>query len=85
MRLIDADALLKQAQADGAYGYVSAQEIADAPTIEAAPAVHGKRIGVDDCVQIGAGKHAECSICGVWTRKKSNYCPRCGAKMDAEE
>lgn len=34
MRLIDADALMKEALADGAYGYVSAEQIANAPTID---------------------------------------------------
>lgn len=32
-RLIDGDDLLTQAKADGAYDYVSAREIANAPTI----------------------------------------------------
>ena len=32
-RLIDADALMKEALADGAYGYVSAEQIDNAPTI----------------------------------------------------
>lgn len=32
-RLIDGDKLLAQAQVDGAYDYVSAREIANAPTI----------------------------------------------------
>lgn len=34
MRLIDADALMKEALTDGAYGYVSAEQIANAPTID---------------------------------------------------
>lgn len=34
MRPIDGDKLLEQANKDGAYGYVSAYEIANAPTIE---------------------------------------------------
>ncbi len=33
-RLIDADELLKLANTEGAYGYVSAKEIADAPTMD---------------------------------------------------
>lgn len=37
MRLIDADALLSEAMEDGAYGYVDAKQIADAPTIDAVP------------------------------------------------
>ena len=39
MRLIDANALIKEANADGAYGYVDAKQIADAPTIDAVPVV----------------------------------------------
>lgn len=39
MRLIDADALIKEAYAEGAYGYVDALQIANAPTIDAVPVV----------------------------------------------
>ena len=39
MRLIDANALIKEANAEGAYGYVDAKQIADAPTVDAAPVV----------------------------------------------
>jgi len=42
MRLIDADALFAEAMADGAYGYVDAKQIADAPTIDAVPVVRCK-------------------------------------------
>ena len=45
MRPIDADALLDEAMADGAYGYVDTKQIADAPTIDAVPVVRCK-----DCV-----------------------------------
>ena len=37
MRLIDADALIKEANADGAYGYVDSKQIADATTVDAVP------------------------------------------------
>ena len=37
MRLIDADALIEEALTEGAYGYVDAKQIADAPTIDAVP------------------------------------------------
>ena len=36
-RLIDADALITEAYAEGAYGYVDALQIANAPTIDAVP------------------------------------------------
>ena len=35
MRLIDGDALMYEANSDGAYGYVDAKQISDAPTIDA--------------------------------------------------
>ena len=38
-RLIDADALIKEANAEGAYGYVDAKQIADAPTVDAVEVV----------------------------------------------
>ena len=39
MRLIDGDALMYEANSDGAYGYVDAKQISDAPTIDAVPVV----------------------------------------------
>ena len=38
-RLIDADVLIDEANSDGAYGYVDAKQIADAPTVDAVPVV----------------------------------------------
>ena len=38
-RLIDANALIDEANSDGAYGYVDAKQIADAPTVDAVPVV----------------------------------------------
>lgn len=52
-RLIDANALIKEANAEGAYGYVDAKQIADAPTINAVPVVRCKdcirRYDTDEC------------------------------------
>lgn len=51
VRLIDANTLIKEACAEGAYGYVDAKQIADAPTINAVEVVrcwecvHWKKIG----------------------------------------
>ena len=39
MRLIDGDALMHEANSDGAYGYVDAKQISEAPTIDAVPVV----------------------------------------------
>ena len=37
MRPIDADALMDEANSDGAYGYVDAKQISDAPTVDTVP------------------------------------------------
>lgn len=39
MRPIDADELMDEANSDGAYGYVDAKQISDAPTLEVVPVV----------------------------------------------
>ena len=39
MRLIDGDALMHEANSDGAYGYVDAKQISEAPTIDAVPVI----------------------------------------------
>ena len=39
MRLIDADALMYEANSDGAYGYVDAKQISESPTVDAVPVV----------------------------------------------
>ena len=44
MRLIDADVLMNEANSDGAYGYVDAKQIADAPTIDAVPVSELKKL-----------------------------------------
>ena len=72
-RLIDADALMNEANSDGAYGYVDAKQIADAPTVDAVEVVrcekcvlHGNCITEDTFVLAGienpfccAGKRKE--------------------------
>ena len=43
-RLIDADALIKEANSDGAYGYVDAKQISEAPTVDAVPVSELKKL-----------------------------------------
>lgn len=43
-RLIDANALIKEANSDGAYGYVDAKQISEAPTIDAVPVSELKKL-----------------------------------------
>lgn len=91
MRLIDKDALIKQAQSDGAYDYVSAHEVADAAEIDAVPVVRGEWLNF-----VGDYTTAECSVCGEcydpsdhkdkehfdMFKQFYKFCPNCGAKME---
>ena len=43
-RLIDANVLIDEANSDGAYGYVDAKQIADAPTVDAVPVSELKKL-----------------------------------------
>ena len=81
MRLIDAEALLEEANTEGAYGYVNATQIANAPTIEAKPIVHAH--WNDDGRCTNCGEHAPFLL---WadTWHESEYCHGCGAQMDEE-
>ena len=67
MRLIDADALIKETNEEGAYGYVDAKQIADAPTVDAVEVIRCK-----DCKYYD-GKWL-CKICGVPSRKPYDFC-----------
>ena len=61
MRLIDADALIKEACAEGAYGYVDAKQIADAPIIDALPVVRCK-----ECIHSYDDLCGLCCTCGPY-------------------
>lgn len=84
MRLVDADALIEEACAEGAYGYVDAKQIADAPTADAVPVRHGHWETNSDRPDI-----LICSVCkcgfDMWKHDPHNFCPNCGAKMDKEK
>ena len=54
MRLIDADALMYEANSDGAYGYVDAKQISEAPTIDAVPVVRCR-----ECKHLNVLNHKE--------------------------
>ena len=64
-RLIDANALIKEANSDGAYGYVDAKQIADAPTVDAVPVVRCK-----DC------NHYKPQKKSAHLENRANYCNR---------
>ena len=68
--------------------------IEEAPTVDAAPVVHGEWIGEHgEHVPLTDGStenSCSCSICGRWLVGSDEYptfgyyCPNCGAKMDEE-
>ena len=66
------------------------EQIADAPTVEAVPVVHGRWVmtlytTTSKSGRVIANKKFACSVCGYGNgRKQSNYCPNCGAKMDGD-
>lgn len=83
MRLIDADALIEEALTEGAYGYVDAKQIADAPTVDAVEVVWCK-----DCLYSRERYgHIEC-IHGVSYRNTWNkpdfYCAY-GERKDGDD
>ena len=72
-RLIDANALIKEANADGAYGYVDAKQIADAPTVDAVEVVRCR-----DC------KHRYSDSWCEYVDDDNFYCAR-GERKDGDE
>ena len=75
MRPIDADALMYEANSDGAYGYVDAKQISDAPTVDAVPVVRCrecKHYDIGVCLKIysDGNMHPE-----AWqSRKPEDFC-----------
>lgn len=59
MRLIDGDALMYEANSDGAYGYVDAKQISEAPTIDAVEVVRCR-----ECKHMIPQSHTR--YCTVW-------------------
>ena len=80
-RLIDADALIKEAYTEDAYGYVDAKQIADAPTVDASPVRHGRWKCKKPCPVCGEDRFKGLDA-DIWADWEPPYCPNCGAKMD---
>lgn len=88
-RLIDANALhyhMGVNQNDKQIFYITGEDIDAAPTIDPEslrPTAHWKCLGEADALNYGGTYAAlDCSRCGWRVRCKSDYCPRCGAKME---
>ena len=73
-RLIDANALIKEANSDGAYGYVDAKQISEAPTIDAVP--------VSELEKLRDFLYAEDLIFMRGLAELNKLIANCGTKMD---
>ena len=76
MKLIDADALMDEANSDGAYGYVDAKQISEAPTIDAVPVVRCENCKYGyPCGDEIVCYHPEYELAeGKWSYKKDFFC-----------
>lgn len=53
----------------------------DMPAADVAPVVHGRWVThYRSGTPVAEGYVSTC--CDMWSKRKSNYCPNCGAKMD---
>ena len=86
MRLIDADALLRDIEkyhlSDGMFQHWTELQ----PTVDAVPVVHGKWLPIIEVNEYGEPYQSGvyCSECGETSIYEPNYCPNCGARMDEE-
>ncbi len=86
-RLIDAEYLLdliKDINDGERFGYIDAEDINNAPTVDAVPVKHGRWIGKP----LAGYSTVKCSVCGsafVENNGKWKYCPDCGAKTDVTD
>ena len=75
MRLIDADALINEANSDEAYGYVDVKQISEAPTVDAVPVVRCR-----ECKHLGfCGDATNLEVMGFY-----GYCSRGERKEGAD-
>ena len=74
-RLIDANALIKEAYAEGAYGYVDAKQIADAPTIDAVEVIRCRNcIGRSTWYNDAKYGCAVCGMSGMYPKSEDGFC-----------
>ena len=93
VRLIDAVAYYKELKEEMDYPGrseefmiaidVAIADLADAPTVDAVPVVHGRWVEIPSLMNLPWKKY-RCDHCGCPQDYKHNYCPNCGAKMDLE-
>ena len=98
VRLIDANALKEYLGCDNDRKYSSmimheiADRIDEQPTISAVPVVHGRWVKANGMMPPEYHGRKCCSVCDAFAlsdfygrERLSDFCPNCGAKMDAKE
>ena len=74
-RLIDANVLIKEANTEGAYGYVDAKQIADAPTIDAVEVTRCRDcIGRSTWYNDAEYGYAICGMSGMHPKSEDGFC-----------
>lgn len=91
MRLIDADALVDEAYQPGAYGYVDAFQIENAPTIDAVPVIrcdnckHFREFDEDYKRRWRSNWDGMCMYWNAHSTMKDGFCSVAEEKTDKEE
>lgn len=88
-RYIDADKVMDEIKRIGGHYLCEWDTIGVCALIERQPTAdveevkHGEWILHDyaEVIEHCAIPNYECSVCGIWKREDSDYCPDCGAKM----
>lgn len=66
------------------YAYAAEQLLDEIPAADVAPVVHGRWVThYRSGTPVAEGYVSTC--CDMWNKRKSPYCPNCGAKMDGVE
>ena len=73
-RLIDANALIEEANAEGAYGYVDAKQIADAPTVDVVPLVRCRDCKFRSSWMINRNLRYICPESGMFPNGENDFC-----------
>lgn len=70
---------------DYGFGMKNIKELINAiPAADVAPVVHGRWVThYRSGTPVAEGYVSTC--CDMWNKRKSHYCPHCGAKMDIED
>lgn len=89
-RYIDAEKLMELSTITRTYkgdSCITVDDVDDCPTEDVAPIKHGKwREGCSgNGITVPVSKYYICDQCHCVSRKKTRYCPHCGAMMDKEK